>query len=187
MTLFGYVAVAASLVCSFAAARLLGGLTAALQPARRYWVHTLWVVNAIFGLCLAWWFFWSYREVEWNFLRFLIALSPLAIIYVVATLIIPAGAESVRSWRQHYFDIRVRLFALNLAYLAANFLNTVVLLGQPIFHWQRILVAALGGVFAAGLVSPRPRLHALIVLAFTVCNVITGVLTMRPGSFGASP
>jgi len=181
------VAVAASLVCSFAAARLLGGLAAALQPDRRYWVHAAWVANAIFGLCLAWWFFWSYREVDWNFLRFLMALSPLAMIYVVATLVIPADAESIRSWRQYYFDIRIRLFALNLAYLAVNFLNTVVLLGQPIFHRQRILVAALGGVFSAGLVSPRPRLHTAIVLAFTVCNLIAGALTMHPGSFGASP
>lgn len=122
MTLFEYVAVAASLVCSFAAAHLLGGLAAVLRPDRRYWVHAIWVANIIFGICLAWWFFWSYREVGWDYLRFLMALSPLAILYVVASLIIPADPDSVPSWQQHYFDIRVRFFALNLIYLAINFL-----------------------------------------------------------------
>jgi hypothetical protein len=187
VTLFEYVAVAASLVCSFAAARVLGGLAAVLRPDSRYWVHAVWVVNVLFGICLAWWLFWSYREVDWNFLRFLLALSPLAIIYVVASLVVPADAESVPSWRKRYFDVRVRFFVLNLAYLAANFVNTVVLLGHPMIHRQRILVAGLAALFSAGAVSPRPKLHAAIVLVFTVCNVMAAFLSLRPGSFGAGP
>lgn len=187
MTLFEYVAVAASLICSFAAARLLGGLAAVLRPDPRYWVHAAWVVNILFGLCLAWWLFWSYREVDWNFLRFLLALSPLAIIYVVASLVIPVNADSVCSWRQHYFEIRARFFALNLAYLATNFTNSVVLLGQPIVHRQHALIAILAGLFSAGALSARPRWHIAIVLVFTACNLAVGMQFLRPGSFGTDP
>jgi hypothetical protein len=116
-----------------------------------------------------------------------LVLSPLAILYVGASLVIPADAESVRSWRQHYFNIRVRFFALNLAYLVTNFLNTTVLLGQPIIHRRSILAAVLAGLFSVGVLSPRPQLHTAIVLVFTACNLVAAVLALRPGSFGTSP
>lgn len=187
MTLFEYVAVAASLVWSFAAARLLGGLAAVLRPGRRYWVHAIWVGNVIFAICLGWWLFWSFREVDWNFPRFLMALFPAATIYVTASLLIPADPESVPSWRQYYFQIRIRFFALNLTYLAANFLNIVVLLGQPIIHRGHILFAVFGGLYSVGVVSSRPKLHASIALIFTVCHVLAAALAMRAGSFGSYP
>ncbi len=187
MTLFEYVAVAASLVCSFSAARLLGGVTATLRPERRYWVHATWVFSVVFGISLAWWLFWSYREVEWDYLRFLLALSPLAILYVLTSLLIPTDVDAVCSWRDHYAGIRVRFFALNLAYLATNTLNTAVLLGQPVFYQQSILTGAMGAVFVAGMISDRPKLHAAIVLVQVGAILLGASFALRPGSFGAAP
>lgn len=187
MTLFEYVAVAASLVCSFSAARVLGGVTATLRPERRYWIHTTWVFSVLFGISLAWWLFWSYREVDWNYLRFLIALSPLAIVYVLSSLLVPADAESVLSWRQHYFEIRVRFFALNLAYVAANALNAVVLLGQPVLDLQTLISGGIAAMFGAGMVSERPRLHAAIAVAQVLLMLLGASVLLRPGSYGATP
>jgi len=182
VTLFEYVAVAASLVCSFAAARLLGGLTSTLQAERRYWVHSAWAFSVLFGISLAWWLFWSYREVEWNYLRFLIALIPLGLLYVLASLLIPADADSVTSWRDHYAEIRVRFFALNLAYVAANTLNAVLLLGQPVFNQGRAISAALSALWVAGLVSANPKLHASIVLVQAGVLVAVAIAVLEPGS-----
>jgi len=58
-----YVAVAASLVCSFTAIRFLGGAAAAVRPSERYWVHATWVFLVVVLLSMQWWFFWSYRDV----------------------------------------------------------------------------------------------------------------------------
>ena len=187
LTLFEYVAVAASLVCSFTAARLLGGLTDILQAERRYWVHAAWVFSQLFGIAFGWWLFWSYREVEWNFVHFLMSLSPLAILYVLATLIIPADTRSVLSWRLHYFGIRGRFFALNLAYLVTNAINTSVLLGEPIIHPRRLLLGVMGAVFVAGLASENPKLHAVIVLVVGGVFLISSALVLRPGSLGFFP
>ena len=187
MTLFEYVAVAASLVCSFVAVRLLGGLGAVLQPGRRYWVHATWVFGCLFGISLFWWLFWSYREVEWDYVRFLMALSPPAILYVIVALLIPADAQSVRSWQHHYNEIRVRFFVLNLAYVAALILNGVVLLGQPILHQRRLGPGVLGAMYVLGLVSEHPKLHAAIVLVFVGIEVIASASLLRPGSFGVAP
>jgi hypothetical protein len=187
VTLFEYVAVAVSLVCSFAAVRLLGGLAAVLDPDRRYWVHATWVFGGLYGLSLSWWTFWSNREVEWDYARFLMALSPRAILYVIAGLLIPADTQSVRSWQHHYFNIRIRFFALSLAYVAAIILNSVVLLGAPILHPRHLPLGVLGVMYVVGLVSEHPKLHAAIVMAFVGINLIGTALIMRPGSLAVVP
>ena len=187
MSLFEYVAVAASLVCSFAAIRLLGGVAAAIPRNGRYWVHATWVFMTIFLISIQWWFFWSYRDIEWDYGRFMIALLPLSIVYVISTLLIPADTAQVRCWRIHFFEVRVRLFALALALVAAGILNTVVLLGHPVFHPRRILPGALSAVLVAGLVSEHPKLHAAIVLAMAALSAVLAVVFMRPGSYGVAP
>ena len=45
MTLFEYLAIAFSLVLSFAAMRLVAGLPYAVQADRRYWVHLVFVFS----------------------------------------------------------------------------------------------------------------------------------------------
>jgi len=185
LTLFEYVAVAASLLCSFAAARLMGGLTVAFDAERRYWIHAAWVCSQLFGIAFGWWLFWSYREVEWDFIRFLMSLSPLGILYVLATLIVPDDTRSVDSWRRYYFEIRTRFFALNLAYLVTNTLNSWVLLGEPIIHQRRLLVLFVGVPFVAGLISDRPKLHTAIVLIVLGTFFVASALARRPGSFGS--
>jgi len=74
MTLFEYVAVAASLICSFVAVRVLGAAAAVLRPGERYWVHAAWVFLVLCILSVQWWLFWSYHDVEWTYARFILAL-----------------------------------------------------------------------------------------------------------------
>jgi hypothetical protein len=45
MSHFEYISVAASLIYSLILAKLLGSLPAALQPGKRYWVHSLWIAS----------------------------------------------------------------------------------------------------------------------------------------------
>ena len=187
MTLFEYVAVAASLICSFSAVRLLGGAAPALRPEVRYWVHAVWVLMLMFLLSVQWWFFWSYRDVEWDYARFMLALSPLGLLYVQSTIVVPADTSEVKSWRAHYFDIRGRIFAIGLAMLAAMVACTVVLLGHPILHWRRVLPGSMAALFLVGLVSERPNVHGVIAVAMTALMVVAAVVFVRPGAFGIAP
>jgi hypothetical protein len=71
VTLFEYLSVATSIVLSISAAQLITILRAVLRPGRRYWVHTLWTVLALFGHLVIWWEFWGYRDVaSWNLPQF---------------------------------------------------------------------------------------------------------------------
>lgn len=187
MTLFEYVAVAASLICSFAAVRLLGGVTTALRPESRYWIHALWIFMMVFQLSTQWWLFWAYHDIEWDYGRFILALAPFAILYVIASLLVPNDMDAVSSWKDHYYEIRVRVFSLSVALISSMILNTIVLLGHPVLHPRRIIPGTILALFAAGLASERPKTHAVIVLAVTIMMLAVSIAFLRPGSFGIAP
>lgn len=182
MTLFEYVAVAASLLCSFSAVRLLAGFSAAFRPDRRYWVHSVFVVQGVVMISMNWWLFWGLRDVDWSYPRFLVALLPLAVVYVQATLLVPADPGLVRSWRDHYFQIRSRFFSLGVAYVVSLTLVTVVLLHHPLLHPRRAFPAAFIGMQAAGALSGDVRLHAGLAIGTVLLTGVALVLSSEPGA-----
>ena len=108
-------------------------------------------------------------------------------LYVLTTLLVPSDAPQIRSWRDYYFEIRVRFFALNIAYVGALTVNTVVLLGHPVFYWRRVLPVILCAALTAGLLSRSPRLHAAVILGVAVLDATLATLFGRPDAFGLSP
>ncbi len=101
MTLFEYLAIAYSLVFSFSAMRLVGGLPHALDPNRRYWLHVCWVLIQLVGTAGQFWLFWSYRDVEWSYPRFLLTLANPSLLYFNACTLVPEAPASVESWRTY--------------------------------------------------------------------------------------
>ena len=75
MTLFEYLAIAFGLLFSLSALRLIGGLPAALDADRGYWVHRTLVVTLILHTAFAFWTSWSLSEVAWTLPRFFLALG----------------------------------------------------------------------------------------------------------------
>ena len=75
MTLFEYLAIAYSLVFSFAALRLVAGLPHAIDASRRYFVHVGHVYIVLFATVGTFWTLWSVRDLEWTFARFLLQLA----------------------------------------------------------------------------------------------------------------
>ena len=105
----------------------------------------------------------------------------------MSSLLIPTDTAQVKSWRSHYFAVRVRIFALALATLAAMVLCTVVLLEHPVYHPRRIIPISLAILFTAGLVSENPRLHAAICVVVSVMVGIIAVAFMGPTTFSVVP
>ena len=120
MTLFEYLAIAFSLVLSFSAIRLVGGLPHALRREGRYWVHVAFVVGLLFSVTNAFWVFWSFREISWNYPKFLLALLNPGILYLLAATLVPENPETVRSWRDHYYAVRRRFFIGWIHYRRCN-------------------------------------------------------------------
>src|SRR5256714_10903777 len=78
---YQHVVVVMSIVLGLSLTQLLKGLAQIYRMRTRvrpYWLHTAWVVFLIFFSLLLWWLFWNYRTIEqWNFVRFVLYLSPM--------------------------------------------------------------------------------------------------------------
>ena len=175
MTLFEYLAIASSLVFSFAAMRLVSGLPHAIDADRRYWVHLCLVLTGLLATAVSFWGFWFYRDAHWTLPRFLLALTGPCVTYFNACALVPDAPGSVASWRRHYYSVRSKLFLGITLWSVAAATTITVLLETPINHPFRVAEAVLFGVGVVGASSDSPRVHAglamlLVALYSSQCS-----------------
>jgi len=160
VTLFEYLAIAYSLVFSFSAMRLVGGLPHALDPDRRYWLHVCWVLIQLVGITGQFWVFWSYRDVEWTYPRFFLTLANPSLLYFNACTLVPEAPASVESWRTYYYSVRRKFFLAVMLYSLIIAADASVALQIPIDDPTRASQVILFVAGAVGASSGSPRVHA---------------------------
>ncbi len=183
MTLFEYLAIAFSLVLSFAAMRLIAGLSYAAQPDRRYWIHLVFVVGQLFLTIVAFWNLWNLRDATWTLPRFILVLAIPGLFYFTACALIPEQASAVESWRGYYYSARRRYF-LGVAALAlvVTFAATAIL-GLPWLHPARVSQLLGVGIGLIGASSSSERVHTgLALLILVVTFVVMPIVFLEPGS-----
>ena len=185
MTLFEYISIANSLVFSFAALRLVAGLPHAIDPTRRYSVHLFYVFFIMFATAAAFWAQWSLREVNWNFLLFLLILGGPAVIYFMACTLIPDQPSSVLSWRDYFFSVRRNLFGGLCLWALFQVVASTLLLHIPLLHPYRLVQLGLLTLGVAGLASNSPSGHRLILIWAAVVMIVGTFVFLRPGSLAA--
>src|SRR6478735_9021974 len=114
---FSYICVLTSIVAGLALTRLVSGFGQLLQTRGRtptYWVHTVWMVNVLLTMIIAWWVQYRWRNVtHWTLLLFLWLLVAPLILYLVAALLFPTSDDVVvTNWRQHYYANSRKIFLL---------------------------------------------------------------------------
>jgi hypothetical protein len=178
VTLFEYLASAYSLVLSFAAMRLIEGLAYAFDPARRYWVHVVFVCSALLSCLSSFWIFWSFRDVAWDFSLFLLALMSPGVIYFIACTLVPRNAPDVESWREYLLSVRVRYFLAVACFVVVAALISTLLGEVSVWSPLRAVQAAIFLVAIVGIRSDDERiLAALAVLIIAV--VVVGLFLLR--------
>lgn len=187
MTLFEYISVAFSIVLSLAAIRLLGGLSVCLSPERRYGPHVAWVLLLLLNCAFVWWNFWSFRVVDWNLLKFLSALLPPGLMYLMAAALVPDNPASVESWREHFYRARVRYFTAFAGFMVAVTLNSWLLVGLHILNPARAIQVSALGLTLSGALSDSRRLHVLLPGVFLVLFALAMLLYTAPGSITPRP
>jgi len=185
MTLFEYIAIAFSLVYSFAVLRLLGGLSQAIMPRRMYWVHLVFVITALLYVINAFWGFWSYSGVTWSYPLYIAALLTPTIQYFLTTVLIPGQPAEVPCWRDYYFSVRRRFFAGLVVLGLAGLLSNTVLVDMSPYHPARFGQVGTLAIGSAGLVSSNPSVHAGLAVASLLGVVAFGVIILaQPGGLG---
>jgi hypothetical protein len=171
MTLFEYLSVAVSIVLSLALIRLIAGLRSVAESNARHWIPLTWI-GTLIGLCLAhWWTSWSFREAQWTFPTFVLMISGPAILYFIATVLIPDDRASVGDWKEHFHGKRRQFYGALMAYMALATLDGYLILSAPLFVPARI-GQVVGFLLAmSGLTIRRPGFHAFITVLFALLFV----------------
>lgn len=171
MNLFEYLAIAFGLFYSVGALRILGGLPSALEEKKRYWVHLGMSLLTLMAIASSFWAFWSLRDTAWTYPGFLLALLLPGLLFYCAAVLIPEIPEDVRSWHDHYFDVRRRLFIGYALWGVAAAASATVNLGMPLAHPARGVHVAAIVVATVGASSRKPRVHGAIVLTMVAMSL----------------
>jgi len=135
---------------------------------------------------MVWWNFWSFKDVQWNFIRFLLSLIIPALIYLQAAALVPESPGTVQSWREHFFAVRKRFFVALASFFLLIGVNAWLLLDLPILHPVRIIQAVGLGLALSGAVSTHKGWHQVLPVIFLAMFSIAALaLFLQPGSMAS--
>jgi hypothetical protein len=185
MALFEYIAIAFSLVFSLTALRLVGGMPHATRPDRAYWVHIVFLVTALLYVINGFWAFWSYHDIPWTYLRYVVALTNPTMQYYLATVLVPGEPAEVRSWRDHYYSVRRRFFiGMGILGGTAAF-TTTMLVNLPLIHPARLGELGTLAIAVVGLTSEDARVQGCLAVASLLAVAAFGAIVLaRPAALG---
>ena len=188
MTLFEFLSVAISIVLALSAAQLLGNLREVFDPARRYWVHALWVVHLLLVHVVGWWGLWAYRDLEsWNLGLFALFLVIPGLIFVCSNTLVASRHGDMTSWEQHFFSVRKWFFVARGLIGVVSALRSWLLLGIPMLDLWRLPSLLMLILCAVGFTSTSRRVHGVIVVIGMIRLILgTGYLWFQPGVLGPS-
>lgn len=126
MTFFEYIAVAVSIVLSLSVAQILSVLREVFDPARRDWLHASWVLIMLLTHVVAWWDFWSYRDVDWSLPAFILVLGVASLVYICTQALV-VRAPGVEDYRSHLEAERVPFFLFFALLVAGSVVRDRVL------------------------------------------------------------
>jgi len=183
---FDHVAVAFAMLMSLSVVRLLDSLRPALVPGRRYWVHTVWIVQKIVSIALYWWIFWWLREgVVWTAASFLWILLAPGLMFLQASALATTHPGTVPSWHDHFYEIRRWFFSADIGLILHSIVTSSLLRDVPLLDPLRAVQATGLVLSIAGVSSARPRLHAAIApTALAVQLLGLGSLFFVPQGYG---
>jgi hypothetical protein len=182
MSLFEYISVAFSVVLALSVAQLLSSIRTVFDPARRDWVHGLWMVHMLVLHVVVWWSGWAFRDVSWNLGSFSLILSVPALLYLATNALVPSNASI--TLREHFLAQRALFFAarglLVISALAAGYL----LLGTTLLMPSRLASLLILTICAVGIASANYRVHVVIaILGLLIEILVVGYLRFEAGSW----
>ena len=104
------------------------------------------------------------------------AVDGSGILYYCSCALVPENAASVQSWRDYYFEARVRFFA-GMGGWALLVAAHGLFIGTPLLHPIRLVQLMVISMAVVGAASSSPRVHAGIAI-FGLSLTVVGSLTV---------
>src|SRR6185312_1870180 len=168
---FDYVMTLAAVVIGLALTHLMQGVGRIVEDpkgATIWWVHLLWVAHTGLLSVFWWWFEFGLRRTPvWTFQLYAFVLGYAFLIYLICTILFPSKLGPSRDFREYFLSRRRWFFGLLIALLLVDVVDTLL---KGMAHFKSlgleypISQAAIVLLCAAGIISRRDRVQALIVI-----------------------
>jgi hypothetical protein len=188
VTLFEFISVMISIILGVSLAQALTGVAGLAREwprVKNSVLHSLWTITLVLAHFLSWWAVWDYREVDWNYGRFMVALSVPLLLFFLTSLLFPDPRAGVDiNLEVHFFRIRRWLMTVY------SILATIWIIDGPlVFESERMLnsyripqsVSVLAPLL--GLRSPNRTLHLGIACAVLGVILLGSMFRFFPGTF----
>lgn len=186
MSQFEYITVLTSFVVAVGVSQLLSGwgrLYLLRSTAPPYPLQVTASVLLLIALLQSIWGYWGFRQVSWDFGRFLIVLAPLLPLVGATYLVLPPATDASSASpapRDHYFAVHRVIFSLLAAWVALGTLAEFVLVETSLHLGQAVRLVAVALLFTLGLTA-RPALHwvglaILVTLQLLFIRIVTPIL-----------
>jgi len=171
MSAFDYVMTLAAVVIGLALTHLMQGVGRIVEnprTAKVWWIHLLWVLHMGLLSVFWWWFEFGLRTTPvWTFQLYAFVLGYAFLIYLICTILFPSDLGEHRDFREYFISRRRWFFGLLIALLIVDVIDTLL---KGMAHFTSlgleypISQAAIALLCAAGIISRRDRVQALIVI-----------------------
>jgi len=153
-----------SIILGLSLSQALGGIAGLVRGSnkvRTYAPHTIWLTMIVLTHFLMWWSIWDFREVEWNYAKFIVAsIQPMMLFFLSAIILPPASNSSDIDLDVHFFRIR--------PWLLSTYAVTMV-----------IFIVDGPLVFASENLWNGFRIPQITSLAATMCGLLTRKLSYQ--------
>lgn len=188
MSIFEFISVMVSIVLGLSLAQMLAGVSQFARNSRRidaYLPHTLWLLNLLLLHFLTWWSFWDYREVEWNYARFLVIMLEPLTIFLTTSIAIPRRFDADVIDLQDYFHVVRKWFFTSFLVMEFLFIldGPLVFGNEPIWFVYRIPQLVVVAAFALGLTNRRNWAQYASVLTVNALMLWSSAVRFMPAAF----
>jgi hypothetical protein len=182
VTLFEFISAAVSIVLALSAGQILLNLREVFDPTRRYWVHAVWVVQALIIHVLVWWSLWAYRGIQWDLASFVLVLVPAGLLFVMSSALVPNSSSTVTSWEAHFFEVRRWFFAARILFIIGAGFRSWFLLDKPILESPTPVSQFVLVLLIAGILIANRRFQAVLVVVTSVLLVCVAYVRLEAGA-----
>ena len=182
MTLFEFISVAVSIVLALSAGQILLNLREVFDPNRRYWVHAVWVVQALIIHVLVWWSLWAYRDIQWDPASFVLVLVPAGVLFVMSSALVPNSSSTVTSWEAHFFEVRRWFFAARILFIIGAGFRSWFLLEKPILESPTPVSQLILVLLIAGILIANRRFQGVLAVVTSVLLVFVAYVRLEAGA-----
>ena len=167
MLTFEYLVAFSSIIVGLATAKLLHALPSIFNKNSFSLTHSLLFIATLFDCVSWWWGSLGFKIIEvWTGALFILYIAPFIGLYLVSDLLSSANPENIQSWKNHYFEIRFKLWLTQIVIFTFAMIQAFVY--TTYFENTEILVIFIAwfAMIVVAITSKKEKTHLVISILY---------------------